>query len=236
MKSKVFIFNEVCPGGNYGIKTYIEQLSSCFLTMNDFEVHIVNLRSKENEFTINHESNIVIYEIPREKYWKKNQDVYYRNVLLLLKPYITKCSENVFFQINYFEHKPLISYLREMFPQGKIIFTLHYLDWSFILQGNTSLFRKIINQSIKNENAQYIIQLFDRDKMLFNSVETIICLSEYAKNLLINDYKISDSKIELILNGLSDVCIEKDITTKKNLRKQYFFNEDEKIRFFRNLE
>ena len=70
-----------------------------------------------------------------------------------------------------------------MFPQGKIIFTLHYLDWSFILQGNTSLFRKIINQSIKNENAQYIIQLFDRDKMLFNSVETIICLSEYAKNL-----------------------------------------------------
>ena len=97
MKSKVFIFNEVCPGGNYGIKTYIEQLSSCFLTMNDFEVHIVNLRSKENEFTINHESNIVIYEIPREKYWKKNQDVYYRNVLLLLKPYITKCSENVFF-------------------------------------------------------------------------------------------------------------------------------------------
>ena len=57
MTNKVFIFNEVCPGGNYGIKTYIEQLSCSCFNMKNFEVHIVNLRSNVNEFTINHESD-----------------------------------------------------------------------------------------------------------------------------------------------------------------------------------
>ena len=60
MTNKVFIFNEVCPGGNYGIKTYIEQLSCSCFNMKNFEVHIVNLRSNVNEFTINHESGKIL--------------------------------------------------------------------------------------------------------------------------------------------------------------------------------
>ena len=98
MTNKVFIFNEVCPGGNYEIKTYIEQLSCSCFNMKNFEVHIVNLRSNVNEFTINHESDAVIYEIPREKYWQKSQEAYYRNVLFLLKRHIiTSGSENILF-------------------------------------------------------------------------------------------------------------------------------------------
>lgn len=232
MKNKIFIFNEICPGGNYGIKTYIEQLSSCFHKMKDFEIHIVNLRSNANEFTLNHESNAIIYEIPREKYWKKSQDVYYRNVLFLLNPHITNCSENIFFQINYFEHKPLIDYLKIYFPKGKIVFTLHYLDWSFILQGNTSRFRRIINGKKENyskNSAEYqVIHLFNRDKALFNSVDIIICLSKYAKSLLINNYEISDDKIELIYNGVSE-SIENKKSTKKALRRKYAFDQNEKL-------
>lgn len=230
MKRKVFIFNEICPGGNYGIKTYVEQLTMSLHLIGGFETHIVNLRSNLSEFTVTHEENIVLYEIPKERFWKNNQEIYYRNILYLLRTQVVIHElDDIFFQINYFEHKYLISSLRKMFPHGKIIFTLHYLDWSFILQGNTSLFRKTINQIIKIENSQYIIQLFNRDKMLFNSVDIIICLSEYAKNLLVNEYEISNSKIELIHNGLSHAYIEKHLTTKNNLRKQYFFDEGDKI-------
>lgn len=233
MTNKVFIFNEVCPGGNYGIKTYIEQLSCSCFNMKNFEVHIVNLRSNVNEFTINHESDAVIYEIPREKYWQKSQEAYYRNVLFLLKRHIiTSGSENILFQINYFEHKPLIDYLKKYFPKGKMIFTLHYLDWSFILQGNTSRFRKIINAKEedyhKNSTEYQVIHLFNRDKVLFEFVDIILCLSKYAKSLLINDYEISDGKIELIYNGLSESTENKKIT-KKTLRRKYAFGQNEKL-------
>lgn len=104
-----------------------------------------------------------------------------------------------------------------------MIFTLHYLDWSFILQGNTSRFRKIINAKEedyhKNSTEYQVIHLFNRDKVLFEFVDIILCLSKYAKSLLINDYEISDGKIELIYNGLSE-STENKKNNKENLAEK----------------
>ena len=47
MRKHVYILNDGCRGSNYGIGTYIRQLTECLKDMEGVVLHVVHLNSDE---------------------------------------------------------------------------------------------------------------------------------------------------------------------------------------------
>lgn len=71
MKTKLYIFNESCFGGLYGIGTYINQIISFFSRNEEVETHIFNIRYNCKEVIISQGSypNNHIYYIPEKSHF-----------------------------------------------------------------------------------------------------------------------------------------------------------------------
>jgi glycosyltransferase len=69
-------------------------------------------------------------------------------------------------------------------------------------------------------------------KKNLQSVDIIICLAQYTKNILIEDYFVLPGKIKIIYNGSKDEKIILSEEKKKEMRKNYFFSEDELLILF----
>ena len=76
-------------------------------------------------------------------------DKYNKSVCRLLRLYIED-SANLIFHFQYTQSDSLMESIKRYFPLSKSVFTIHYLAWSQILNGNISLFEKIIPKQ-KNE-------------------------------------------------------------------------------------
>ena len=60
MKTKLYIFNESCFGGLYGIGTYINQIISFFSRNEEVETHIFNIRYNCKEVIISAQLQISV--------------------------------------------------------------------------------------------------------------------------------------------------------------------------------
>ena len=67
---------------------------------------------------------------------------------------------------------------------------------------------------------------------MFESVDHIVCLSQYALKILTHDYLINPKKISLIYNGLKDTAKQLSDDEKKSLKQQLFIDTKEKIILF----
>ena len=144
-------------------------------------------------------------------------------------------SDILFFHFNYYQHLPLIKHVREKYPFGRTIFTIHFQDWCFALKGNTSYFKRIINtekEQLKDDSEKNILIQYEEDVTIYNTVNNVICLSEYTRKLLIEDYKIPDKKISLIYNVLKDEAVFLSKNKKASLKKRLFIDEKDKIILF----
>lgn len=232
----IYIFSNQCTAENYGVGTYIQQLLS-FIKKENVFLSVVILQSDKIEFSIfkDDKQGIRYIYIPKCVGGNFIEDPnraieYYKVILYLLIPHISIKDENIF----HFQYTNVISFvqlLKERYMNSKIIVTLHYMEWAFILKGNTTWFRTIIQQSpnkvlIQEENIVYLSYV--RSKQLFLSVEKTICLSQYAYNLLQNDFQIPSDKLIFIPNGLA----EKENYIQDQENHSIKTNEEEKIILF----
>lgn len=233
MKSKVFIFNEVCPGGNYGIGTYIEQVKNSLSNNPTIETHVIHLRHQSQEFIVkkDNKNNKTFFVPDKLPYLIKNNEKYYRNVFFLFCNLLEN-KEKYVILFNYFNHGYLMDLIKRKFPKIKIIFTVHFFNWTFSIKGNSSYFKQIINadkNQLKDNIEKQVHKSFEKDLYVFNNADVIFCLSDYAKKLLISEYKINDHKIILINNGLQDEAPNLSNKEKDSLRAQLLFDKNEKI-------
>lgn len=144
MKTKLYIFNESCFGGLYGIGTYINQIISFFSRNEEVETHIFNIRYNCKEVIISQGSypNNHIYYIPEKSHFLNylyNKEIYYRNIFFILRGFIENNKNNRFLFF-YTNHKYLIESVKQYFGKGKIYFVIHFFPWSLEIKGNTSYF------------------------------------------------------------------------------------------------
>lgn len=229
MKKSIYIFNELTPAGDYGIGTYISQIKDCFYNDENISVRIIELCSKQEEFYFDKESNTL--HVPRgQRYSPDKRKQYLQGVIRLLFLKIDS-KEDITFIFNFFTHSILIDLVRSFFPKSRIIFTVHYLEWTFLNKGNIHSFKNALeNASVRNikKNEELILEKIKEDRCVFDKSDHIICVSEFTYNLLINYYCIDKIKISIIYNGLKDV-VNSYFPSKAKLRKELYITSTEKI-------
>ncbi len=193
MKTKLYIFNESCFGGLYGIGTYINQIISFFSRNEEVETHIFNIRYNCKEVIISQGSypNNHIYYIPEKSHFLNylyNKEIYYRNIFFILRGFIENNKNNRFLFF-YTNHKYLIESVKQYFGKGKIYFVIHFFPWSLEIKGNTSYFKQIIctnRKKLKNDKERNVYDFYKKEISILKKIDSIICLSEFAYNTLIN--------------------------------------------------
>ncbi len=234
----IYLFNKSTIAAAYGIGTYIKQMTNFLVNQKNFSLHIVNTNSNKKEFETEDKDGVKIHNIPHEP--SSNMDRYYRNIFFLLQPHIEQNHTNnnndeLIFHFNFYQDIPLIKTFKEYYPKCKIIFSIHYLNWGFLIKGNLSYFKRIIAQDPQNliePKEKSVAEIFKNEKEVFITSDKIICLARFTKQLLLEDYKISENKINVIYNGLEDNIVFLSQKGKKELKKKYFIPNNEKIILF----
>jgi hypothetical protein len=130
----LYIFNQTRRGAEYGVGTYIRELT---VTLKDSDIHVfvVNLTSDKPQIQTEEIDGIKHWYFPsvlsdqrtasNEKQW----ELYYRNVVYLLQLHI-KDKKDLIFHLNFFESGKLAGELKNVFD-CRIVTVAHFSGWGF---------------------------------------------------------------------------------------------------------
>ena len=244
----LYLFNDNNIASAFGIGTYIKELVSA-LTLNssNIHIHIVHLHAARPKFeieTINQIENWYLPEVCNDEISFssiRNIEVYCRNVLYLLRLYISENKKNLIFHFNYNHYQLLAKELKAFFD-CKIVTTIHFVKWMLDLQGNHSLFQTI---KTKHENQlstfeKSIITTDEYESLLYQEVDKVIALSWEMKSFLCSEYLLEPDKISVVPNGLNDTNCSGfrsqvsglSVNTVINLQKKWHISENESVIIF----
>lgn len=233
----IYLFCEGRRASIYGIGTYIQQLTEMLQQQNDFSLTIVQLTTDGEEFKVEESGGIRQIFCPKVQFApSKHENKYYRNAWYLIRPYI-QCTDNdrLIFHLNYYTEYPLIEKMKADFPDCRTIHVVHYMEWSFLLNGNLSYFKQIIrtNKSdLTDEIEKKTFESYEDEMKQFAAVDEIVCLSNHTKQLLIDKYHIPENKIRQIYNGLKNEAVYLSAQERAILKKQSGFEANEQIILF----
>ena len=230
----IFIINQHSRAIFYGIGTYTRQLVSA---LKSFPARIteVTLSDVFLELEVGEEDDVRFIHIPMpniERYTrffnKKEDERFLRNVYYILIPFIPK-DEELIFHFNFQEMGTLALLLKEHFF-CKIITTMHYSHWSFLLQGDKDKLLSILKNDGNDIDDEKVRELFFMEQDFYvNIADFIISISQHNYEDLLSLYGVPLRKVILIHNGLKDEykCISK--MEKEQLKKKYYIRKGEKI-------
>lgn len=233
MKS-IYIINSSSRGANYGIGTYIKQLTEA-LVKTSFKVNLINLYSYEQaEPSVEEIDGIRYIKIcnPREGIRNEKDPIrYYRNIYYFLTRYINKLDENIF-HFNFMQAGELAGLLKKNF-KCKIVLTVHYMGWSFDLLGDVNQLKKIIENPGDDRRELAIKKSFDTEKIFIEEyVDQVISIAKHSHDTLWSLYRVPSSKMKRIPNGLKDEFIKLSNKDKKAIRRKFKISENEFVLIF----
>lgn len=237
MKKHVYLFNEGSRASVYGIGTYIRQMIACLKLTPDIELHIIQLNTNIEHFEIKEEKGYDVYNCPCASVWVRDKaERYFRNICFLLRLHIpVNEHDKNYFLFNYTSHLPLVSAIKICYSGCTIFFTIHYQDWCFALNGDVSHLKKIIhtkNTETLPSSEQNVYDSYLKEKRMYQSVDKVICLSNFTRMLLQEEYGITEERTVLIYNGLKDEGKILSFKERNALKKQLHFLSKEKIILF----
>lgn len=227
-----YLFNNASRAAQYGIGTYLHQLSQGL--KEEAMVSIISINSEEKEVKCTEDNGIRTIHIPVISYKNSpdNFQRYYRNLIYLLRSFISEEEEAVFL-LNYLYMTPLVKSLHEHFLNCKVAIVVHYLNWCFALNGNMSTFHQLLESRYRNKKEEMLYEEYLNDRKLLQEVDKVICLSQATRNLLIADYQLKPEKIAVIYNGLKDEGITLMTSEeRKKVKQSLSFDEEDYIILF----
>ena len=229
----LYIFNQTRRGSLFGVGTYIRELTTA-LKGHEINVCVVHLISDRPQIHIERIDGVDHWYFPlaifdqRTISHQEQWDLYYRNVVYLLKLHIND-RKNLIFHLNFFESGKLAEELKNAFD-CKLITVTHFFDWGFAIYDNPQRLCHILNEKHPDTFEEKLQRTFEEEKLYYSKMDHVICLSDYMKEFLCRDYGLDITKISLIPNGLSDVF---DASTDiECLRKKWNLSSQEKIILF----
>lgn len=231
---KVYIFNSTCRAANYGIGTYINQLTSC-LKKTNISFEVIHLNATGKEVTITEEKGYRQITIPIANYKnKKESEYYYRNVTYLLDEYIIQNKDTeCIFHLNFMSNSQFISCLKKKY-KCKIVLVCHYTNWSFSLLGDEKQLLSIVNNETKKRNTaerQYYNELKEDIKMI-KQCDKFVCVAEHTLNSFLKVSNIESMKCQIINNALKDEYRELNPAQKQTLRSKWQISDNIKVILF----
>lgn len=228
--TKYFLVNNASRAAAYGIGTYLKQMTDFIKSMSQYELCILDIYSDVKEFIVDKDENGTLhYRIPpldsRSKVF-----LYYRSILFFLSPYIKK-QENIILHFNYSQHYDLIRLFKANYSYCKVVFSVHYMDWCFALNGDVDRFRKIIHYADYNDDLRDKVNSgYKKEKQLFSICDKVLVLSNFTYKVIVDDYGISKEKVQVVHNGICELPYkigEKEIHSELPLNIIYVGRLDE---------
>lgn len=233
----LYIFDEKGRASAYGIGTYIRNVIS-LCVKEHMSISVVTLSTKEEaeNSSINGVQyiNIPLLKDADGKLYdleeKEKRKEYCKYVILFLQYYVSEM-DSLIFHLNYTQDYYLAESLKQRWPTGKIVLTVHYFTWCFALSGNVHQLSQIVLKRCDDlsdvEKDVIYSSLFEQH--LFQLVDKVICLSEFAYQVLQDYYDVAKDKISLIPNGQKDYVYRLE---KSVLRKKYGIPDNERMFLF----
>lgn len=222
-------------GMNYGLGTYITQLTLTLLKYSDIRIYLINYCSdKYKDLTIVKSNNnrLINIHIPLPKLFnnsEKNIQKHSSRVIDILSG-ILKEERNIVFQVNYPSILPLVKEIKRRFPHP-VISVIHSAAWQFITFGNKHKLTRISGpgKTFLNSSVKELIE----EKELYELADRIVSVTNYMKRFICYYYGICEEKISVVPNGLDISELRLPTNNEKiNIKKQLGFNADEKIIVF----
>src|ERR1035437_1286864 len=230
----LFILKPNIRGTQYGIGTYLIQLTNALLKVEDINIFIINYQSdiyKEYKVVSTSPKLIEIFiPTPIIKIRDEKQTMRYATqVVKFLTPYLSTDTDAIF-QVNYPDALPIVKQLKSRFS-SKIISVIHTAQWHFMFHGNKQKFLE--NWSDTSGTYEGMHKWSEEEKELYELSDKIVSVTEYMRNFLIKYYCIPSEKIKVICNGIDNTCFQiLDKGQKIALKQSLGFDKDEKIVLF----
>jgi glycosyltransferase len=141
-----------------------------------------------------------------------------------------KDRQNLVFQLNFTQEKLLTQSLKAYFV-CKIVSVIHYSAWASHVFGNRGIIQNILAKSEENitSSEKSLYRSFQHEQSLLQASDTVVCISDYMRHWLIEDYKMDESGIVVVPNGLKDSYKERN---KIGLRQKWRLPENELLLLF----
>jgi glycosyltransferase involved in cell wall biosynthesis len=229
----LFIFKSNARGMQYGIGTYIRELTNALLAYTNIKLYVVTYNCSEfKEFSIETISaRFFKINIPSPKVTTSQNNKFYERygsvAVKLLSEIIPKYGE-VVFQMNYIDDLPIIKKLKEAYTHP-IVSMVHFAQWQQIFNGNR---QKLNGLNIDNPSDNIEFTLC-REKEMYQLSDHIISVTSYMKDFLIEEYGIVPDKIDIVPNGIDCSSFKTNSPEEKiALKLKLGFGRDEKIIVF----
>lgn len=232
--TKIYIFNSASRAANYGIGTYIEQLTSCLKNVK-LKFDVIYLHSEGREVAITEKKNYRQISIPATSYRTLlESDYYYRNAAYLLEEYIPRDQNTEYiFHLNFMSNPQFVSYLKKRY-KCKIILVSHYTNWSFSLFGDEKRLLSIVNKSPRKRTLEdkQIYKNIQSDIKMIKKCDKFVCVAQHTLDTFIKISDIDASKCQVINNALQNEYREINIERKASLKIKWWIPENVKIILF----
>jgi glycosyltransferase involved in cell wall biosynthesis len=229
----LFIFKSNARGMQYGLGTYISQLTESLLKYTDLKIFLVNYKSYDHsEFTIDKLSEYYSEVfIPSPKFptdQNASFDKKYAETIVRLLSVVIPSEGKVIFQVNYIDDMPIMIKLKEDFDYP-VICVVQFAQWQQLYNGNK---QKMAQLNIDQPSDNYEFT-FNQERKMYQISDHIISVTQYMKEFLIYDYGIDPGKISVIPNGINYKINSKTSRSARNiLRKKLGFRNDEILVLF----
>lgn len=228
----LYIFNQNRRGAVFGVGTYIHELVTA-LKNSGINVRVVNLLSEKPQIQTERIEGVEYWHFPlampdqRTKNEQEQWDLYYQNIIYLLRLHI-KDKENLIFHLNFFESGKLAEELKNAFD-CQLVAVSHFFDWGFTIYDNPERLSRILREKHPDALEKKLQTMFEVERAYYSTVDHIICMTSYMKDVLCENYGIDIAKISVIPNGLQDTSDRLDSIV---LRKKWNISAEEKIILF----
>ncbi len=220
--------------GMYGIGTYVRSLCEC-ASYCGFPYSIVHLASEYIEPAFEEdESGVQHFFFPGIEDMKLTP-IYYISLVYTLRDLTPDKEERALFHLNNHIQLEMIQALRDCFPHCVILYSIHYFNWIFSLSGSTNYLIDILTGNDTAWNARFaqcIRSDFHQEKRLFREVDQVLCLSNFAYDLVTTLSGIAPIRLSLVYNGLKDERKVYSLEDTQSIRRKYNLSASEKIVLF----
>ncbi len=229
----LFIFRSNARGMQYGIGTYLHELTEALLSYPNIKIVLVSYKSSDiKEISILKTTDrCVEIKIPQPLIPIKQNSAFenkYASAVSKLLFKIIPPAEQVIFQFNYIDDLPILLKIKECFG-FPVLSVVHFAQFQQIFEGKIL---KIAGLNL-DKPADNIEFTLSREREMYRQSDHIVSVTRYMKDFLVNEYGISPEKITVIKNGLNQKNNDQVSKEEKaGIKRRYGFGEHEIILIF----
>lgn len=230
----LFVFVSSVRGMNYGIGTYVSELTEELVKYKDIKIFLVFFNStKVKEISyIKKSDNLINIYFPFSHFTNGTEQhkIKYSARIVDYLSTIIELSQNVVFQVNYSSSLPIAKEIKKRYTYP-VLAVIHSANWQFLTNGNKQKFIRIWEDRGLVDDSKF--RELHEEKELYELADHIVSVTDYMKNHIINFMKLDPIKISVIRNGLDFSKLEiSGVKEREKIKKQLGFRLTDKIILF----